>query len=176
MAAAMAPLVTILPVTTAETEVIEVIEATGATDVTEGAADPQDDHIAIREMKMPMPRVAATETASAKIDTEEEEVGERKAGETVAIENGTVIEEVEGSIVVMMEAGHRDAIATCLMTVAAAIDGRTEESIENAMFGTGMMTFSPRTAVAAVQPLRLRSESPLQTSLTSFRSWSESGA
>lgn len=68
----MAPLVTILPVMIAVTEATEVTEPIEATAVIEGAADPQDDHTVIREMKMPMLRVAATEIASAKIDTEEE--------------------------------------------------------------------------------------------------------
>lgn len=179
----MAPLATTRPAMTAE------IEATEATVVIGDAADPQDDHIVTREMKMPMPRAAATETVSAKIDMEEPsgEEEESEEAETAVIGNGTVTEVLEETIAVMMAAGHRDATATYSMTDAVATDGTevateeieaieqaaTEEAI--AILETGMTIFSPRIAVVAVQPHRPRSESPPRTLLTLCRSWSASG-
>lgn len=163
----MAPLVTTLPVTTAEIE---------ATVVTGDAADHRDALTVIPATRMPMLQVAATEIASARIGTAvvvPVVVPVVVVAETDATANGTATGVLDETIAVMMGAGHRDATATCLMTDAETDEkeetGATEvtEAIEVIEAAIEMpeetRIFLPRIAVVAAQPLRLRSASPPQT-------------
>ncbi|CAJ2501996.1 Uu.00g048490.m01.CDS01 [Anthostomella pinea] len=117
----MAHLATSPLVMTAVTEAIEATEATEAIDGIADEADPRAAPTATEEeTKMPMLRVAATETVSARIATvavvvlallEAEEIGE-----TAENESGIAIVALEETTAATMEAGPLDVIATCLTT------------------------------------------------------------
>ena len=148
----MAPLATILPVMTVETEAIAA---------TEDVADPLDDPIVTRGMRTPMRRAAAIEIASAKIDMEEEEEEEEgEVGEvvTTGIGNGIAIAVPEEITVAMMEADHPDATATCSMIDVVAIDGTGAAIVKPE---TAMTIFSPRIDVAVVRLPHPRRGNPL---------------
>ena len=146
----MAPLATILPVMTVETEAIVA---------TEDVADPLDDPIATRGMRTPMRRAAAIEIASAKIDMEEEEEeGEAVEVVTTGIGNGIAIAVPEEITVAMMEADHPDATATCSMIDVVAIDGTGAAIVKPE---TAMTIFSPRIDVAVVRLPHPRRGNPL---------------
>ena len=144
----MAPLATILPVTTVETE---------ATAATEDVADPLDDPIVTRGMRTPMRRAAAIEIASAKIDMEEEE-GEVVEVVTTGIGNGIATAVPEEITVAMMEADHPDATATCSMIDVVVIDGTGAAIVKPE---TAMTIFSPRIDVAVVRLPHPRRGNPL---------------
>lgn len=146
----MAPLATILPVMTVETEAIVA---------TEDVADPLDDPIATRGMRTPMRRAAAIEIASAKIDMEEEEEeGEAVEVVTTGIGNGIATAVLEEITVAMMEADHPDATATCSMIDVVAIDGTGAAIVKPE---TAMTIFSPRIDVAVVRLPHPRRGNPL---------------
>ena len=153
----MAPLATILPVMTVETEAIAA---------TEDVADPLDDPIVTRGMRTPMRRAAAIEIVSAKIDTEEEEKEEEEEEKEeevvvvviVGIGNGIATVALEEIIVAMMEADHPDAIATCSMIDVVAIDGTGAAIVKPE---TAMTIFSPRIDVAVVRLPHPRRGNPL---------------
>ena len=144
----MAPLATILPVMTVETEAIAA---------TEDVADPLDDPIVTRGMRTPMRRAAAIEIASAKIDMEEEE-GEVVEVVTTGIGNGIATAVPEEITVAMMEADHPDATATCSMIDVVVIDGTGAAIVKPE---TAMTIFSPRIDVAVVRLPHPRRGNPL---------------
>ena len=146
----MAPLATILPVMTVETEAIAA---------TEDVADPLDDPIVTRGMRTPMRRAAAIEIASAKIDMEEEEEeGEVVEVVTTGIGNGIATAVPEEITVAMMEADHPDATATCSMIDVVVIDGTGAAIVKPE---TAMTIFSPRIDVAVVRLPHPRRGNPL---------------
>lgn len=147
----MAPLATILPVMTVETEAIVA---------TEDVADPLDDPIVTRGMRTPMRRAAAIEIASAKIDMEEEEEEEGEVVEvvTTGIGNGIATAVLEEITVAMMEADHPDATATCSMIDVVAIDGTGAAIVKPE---TAMTIFSPRIDVAVARLPHPRRGNPL---------------